>query len=37
MATEMLDILDGFSSVRVLIYRHLKLAFLRMTLNFELE
>ena len=33
----MLEILDGFSLVLVLIYQHSKLVFLQVTLNFELE
>ena len=37
MANLMLEILDVFSSVLVLMYRHSKSAFLQVTLNFELE
>ena len=37
MANGMLEILAGFSSVWVLIYRNLKSAFLQLTLNFEFE
>ena len=37
MANVMLEILDGFSSVRVLMYRHSKSTFLQVTVNFELE
>ena len=36
MANVMLEILDGFSSAGVLMYRYLKSAFLQVTLNFEL-
>ena len=32
-----LEILDGFFLIRVLIYQHLKSAFLEVTLNFEWE
>ena len=33
----MFEILDGFSSVWVLIYRHSKSSFVQVTLNFKLE
>ena len=37
MANVMLEILDGFSSVRVLMYRHSKSTIMQVTENFELE
>ena len=37
MASVMLEILDGFSSERVLMYRHSKSTLLQVTLNFELK
>ena len=37
MTNVMLEILDGFSLVWVLMYRHSEPAFLQVTLNFELE
>ena len=37
MADAMLEIIDGFSFVWVLMYRHLKSEFLQVTLNFELK